>query len=371
MDEKETTVVEAAPAVEQPVVTTPEAPTSGGAAEVSARQAPESKPIDPATFGLSEELLASLDEPDPEIEPDPDPAATPTETQQVATEAAPEAQEETPPNQPEQSAAAPAVIDESDLPAIPTGEGYPSIDIEPGKDPWGNLIHNGKAYVSVSNPDGGPPQLFEADPTTGLIALDQGELDEMRANNPDGYLAYTREAEARRSRLGEVLTASSAREEATVKRVIVGSGISEETFAVLDTEARKFLKPMGGQAKAPGMYSQAFELAIGKAFTQKSDGKIANEIVRAYLAVQSGQEQAQPAQPAQVATPAQSQAAPPAQRTSTVRLPAGVAHAAAPPVAAQPSTATTSIDPELATLLAKSDLSIDDYKTYGGSLVVN
>lgn len=366
MDEKETTVVEAAPAVEQPVVTTPEAPTSGGAAEVSARQAPESKPIDPATFGLSEELLASLDEPDPELEPDPDPAATPTETQQVATEAAPGAQAETPPtNQPETPAAAPAVIDESDLPAIPTGEGYPSIEPAPGTDAWGNLVHGGKAYVSVPNPDGGPPQLFEADPQTGLIALTQDELAEMRSSSPDNYLAYTREAEARRSRLGEVLTASVVREETLVKRSIVGSGISEATFTMLDTEARKFLKPMGGQAKAPGVYSQAVELAIGKAFTQ--GGAIADEIVKAYTAMQSGQ----PAQPAQVATPAQSQAAPPAQRTSTVRLPAGVAHAAAPPVAAQPSTATTSIDPELATLLAKSDLSIDDYKTYGGSLVVN
>lgn len=365
MDEKETTVVEAAPAVEQPVVTTPEAPTSGGAAEVSARQAPESKPIDPATFGLSEELLASLDEPDPELEPEPDPAATPTETQQVATEATPAQETEAPTSQPEPVAAAPAVIDESDLPAIPTGEGYPSIEPAPGTDAWGNLVHGGKAYVSVPNPDGGPPQLFEADPQTGLIALTQDELAEMRSSSPDNYLAYTREAEARRSRLGEVLTASVVREETLVKRSIVGSGISEATFTLLDTKAREYMKPMGGQAKAPGVYSQAVELAIGKAFTQ--GGAIADELVKAYTAMQSGQ----PVQPVQAATPAQAQAAPPAKRTSTVRLAAGVAHAAAPPVAAQPSTATTSIDPELATLLAKSDLSIDDYKTYGGSLVVN
>lgn len=358
MDEKNTPVVES----EQPAPlesTTPEAAPSGGAAGVSepiARRATEQ--IDPETFGIDPALLASLDD----EEPDPQ-AATPTETQQAAeTPPEPAPQVEAPAATPEPVAAAPT--SEPELPAIPTGQGYPSIEPAPGTDAWGNLLYNGKAYVSVPDPSGGAPQLFEADPQTGLIALTEAELGEMRANNPEDYIAYTQEAAARRTRLGEVLTASVAREETMVKQAITKSGISAETFSLLDTEARAIMKPMGAQAKAPGVYSQAVELAIGKAFTQ--GGKVADEIVKAYLAMQQGQPAAV-AQPAPVAQPAAAQP----QRTTNVRLAAGVAHTAAPPTAAPQNTASPSVDPELATLLAKSGLSLEDYQTYGGSLVVN
>lgn len=324
---------------------TPEPDVSTQLAETEQQSQQTSAPArDEFTFGLDPELLASLEEDEEQTEAPPVP--------QEALAATEEELKEDPPTTPV-ATAEPVKTEEAPV----QREGYPSLQPAPGRDIWGNVLQDG-VPVMILKDENGRPVVYEADPQTGLIKLDEADIEDFKKTDPDGYLAYRQEAQNRINRLGEVLHESQAKEVEQVRSSVVANGMPAPLYEKIHAKADELIKKAGVQGLTPGAYAQAVIGATSEMLLYDKENQV--EIARAIIAAHEAEAGQKPA-----AEPAKTAPAPQPQRP--IRLAAGgISSVSSPPPAKTVAPApSASVPPDVLAELNRIGLSVEDYLQYG------